>query len=49
MADKEQIQQAIKEQGEVVRKLKTEKASKEQVSILSGMSTIHLNPFARVC
>ncbi|XP_012687567.2 histidine--tRNA ligase isoform X2 [Clupea harengus] len=31
MADKEQIQQAIKEQGEVVRKLKTEKASKEQI------------------
>lgn len=33
MADKAQIQDAIKTQGEVVRKLKTEKASKEQVSI----------------
>lgn len=33
MADKAQIQEAIKVQGEVVRKLKSEKASKEQVSI----------------
>lgn len=40
MADKAQIQEAIKAQGEVVRKLKAEKASKEQVSILSAMSTI---------
>ncbi|XP_061092752.1 histidine--tRNA ligase isoform X2 [Conger conger] len=31
MADKAQIQQAIKTQGEVVRKLKIEKASKEQI------------------
>uniref|UniRef100_A0A8C8CLZ9 histidine--tRNA ligase n=1 Tax=Oncorhynchus tshawytscha TaxID=74940 RepID=A0A8C8CLZ9_ONCTS len=31
MADKAQIQDAIKTQGEVVRKLKTEKASKEQI------------------
>ncbi|KAJ8337530.1 hypothetical protein SKAU_G00364960 [Synaphobranchus kaupii] len=31
MADKAQIQEAIKTQGEVVRKLKTEKASKEQI------------------
>lgn len=34
MDDKAQIQEAIKVQGEVVRKLKSEKASKEQVSIL---------------
>lgn len=33
MGDKGQIQGAIKIQGEVVRKLKSEKASKEQVSI----------------
>lgn len=33
MADKAQVQEAIKAQGEVVRKLKAEKASKEQVSI----------------
>lgn len=33
MEDKAQIQDAIKIQGEVVRKLKSEKASKEQVSI----------------
>ncbi|XP_033971617.1 histidine--tRNA ligase isoform X1 [Trematomus bernacchii] len=31
MADKAQIQEAIKVQGEVVRKLKSEKASKEQI------------------
>lgn len=31
MADKAQIQEAIKVQGEVVRKLKAEKASKDQV------------------
>lgn len=31
MEDKAQIQEAIKSQGEVVRKLKSEKASKEQV------------------
>lgn len=33
MADKAQIQEAIKVQGEVVRKLKAEKASKEQVCV----------------
>lgn len=33
MEDKAQIQDAIKAQGEVVRKLKSEKASKEQVSV----------------
>jgi len=32
MEDKAQIQEAIKGQGEVVRKLKSEKASKDQVS-----------------
>ena len=32
MEDKAQIQDAIKTQGEVVRKLKSEKATKEQVS-----------------
>lgn len=31
MEDKAQIQEAIKSQGEVVRKLKSEKASQEQV------------------
>jgi len=35
MADKTQIQEAIKSQGEVVRKLKSEKASKDQVSTLA--------------
>jgi len=35
MADKAQLQEAIKTQGEVVRKLKSEKASKEQVSMSS--------------
>lgn len=35
MEDKAQIQEAIKVQGEVVRKLKSEKASKEQVSIFT--------------
>ncbi len=35
MADKAQLQEAIKTQGEVVRKLKSEKASKEQVSMRS--------------
>lgn len=34
MEDKAQVQEAIKIQGEVVRKLKSEKASKEQVSTL---------------
>lgn len=33
MEDKAQVQEAIKIQGEVVRKLKAEKASKEQVSM----------------
>lgn len=33
MDDKAKIQEAIKMQGEVVRKLKAEKASKEQVSV----------------
>lgn len=37
MEDKAQIQEAIKSQGEVVRKLKSEKASKEQVSIESAV------------
>lgn len=32
MEGKAQVQEAIKIQGEVVRKLKSEKASKEQVS-----------------
>lgn len=36
MEDKAQIQEAIKVQGEVVRKLKSEKASKEQVSSEHG-------------
>lgn len=36
MEDKAQIQEAIKIQGEVVRKLKSEKSSKEQVSIYQG-------------
>lgn len=40
MADKAQIQEAIKAQGEVVRKLKAEKASKDQVSILSAVHNI---------
>lgn len=35
MADKAQLQEAIKTQGEVVRKLKSDKASKEQVSMRS--------------
>lgn len=35
MEDKARVQEAIKIQGEVVRKLKSEKASKEQVSTLS--------------
>lgn len=35
MADKAQVQEAIKIQGEVVRKLKSEKASKDQVSVIS--------------
>jgi len=35
MADKAQLQEAIKTQGEVVRKLKSEKAGKEQVSMSS--------------
>lgn len=38
MEDKAQIQEAIKVQGEVVRKLKSEKASKEQVSLYTLLS-----------
>lgn len=37
MADKAQLQGAIKIQGEVVRKLKSEKASKDQVSLSSPL------------
>lgn len=43
MADKAQLQEAIKTQGEVVRKLKTEKASKEQVSVNSEVFISTLN------
>lgn len=37
MEDRTQMQEAIKNQGEVVRRLKTDKASKEQVSDISPM------------
>lgn len=44
MDDKAQIQEAIKSQGEVVRKLKAEKASKEQVSIAFNSRSPCLSP-----
>lgn len=47
MDDKAQIQEAIKIQGEVVRKLKAEKASKEQVSVTDISSDIQVGLFAR--
>lgn len=46
MDDKAKIQEAIKMQGEVVRKLKAEKASKEQVSV-SGWGRWNLVLFSR--
>lgn len=50
MEDKAQIQDAIKVQGEVVRKLKSEKASKEQVSILRQLGGVKFSfIFLNVC
>lgn len=49
MEDKAQIQDAIKAQGEVVRKLKSEKASKDQVSVwreVAGVKSSFLNVFS---
>lgn len=43
MEDKAQIQDAIKAQGEVVRKLKSEKASKDQVSVWRELSGVKLS------
>lgn len=47
MDDKAQIQESIKIQGEVVRKLKAEKASKEQVSVCDQIRDIQVGSFAR--
>lgn len=49
MEDKAQIQEAIKAQGEVVRKLKSEKASKEQVSVWLELACVIVNLSQRVC